>query len=364
MGIPKLLAACKEGASRDIVLGRGGPGSVIIIDGCFMLHRFVGDEGVAAALLHADDVLPLARSCIKLVRRLMDFEWAVVVVFDGASPPAKEGTRVTRRRAREWARERLKAATTAAERDKATKLSVSLDERVIARVAALVSLNCCGCQTLTAPFEADAQLVLLEQTLLETNDRTYIYGNDSDLIVLGARCLLWDIKSSLDQHGSLVGSVVEREMILRPPPWLLADDKAGAFLRKLHGVDRDDKTPVLLPADIVNARLVDLACVSGNDYIKFKGVALASGARIALPKISGPDYVIRGEAATVRALSDGLRVKVSDITEEEAEAAIWIPRIMFLHSVVWDMHTGKQYRVTPLQGRSREAEAAAEECSG
>lgn len=123
MGIPKLLAACKEGASRDIVLGRGGPGSVIIIDGCFMLHRFVGDEGVAAALLHADDVLPLARSCIKLVRRLMDFEWAVVVVFDGASPPAKEGTRVTRRRAREWARERLKAATTAAERDKATKLT-------------------------------------------------------------------------------------------------------------------------------------------------------------------------------------------------------------------------------------------------
>lgn len=228
----------------------------------------------------------------------------------------------------------------------------------------MVSLNCCGCQTLTAPFEADAQLVLLEQTLLETIDRTYIYGNDSDLIVLGARCLLWDIKSSLDRHGLLVGSVIEREMIVRPPPWLLADDKAGAFLRKLHGVDRDDKTPVLLPTDIVNARLVDLACVSGNDYVKFKGAALASGARIALPKISGPDYVIRGEAATVRALSDGLRVKVSDLTEEEAEAAIRIPRIMFLHSVVWDMHTGKQQRMTPREGRSPEAEAAAEEYSG
>ncbi|CBJ33930.1 expressed unknown protein [Ectocarpus siliculosus] len=170
------------------------------------------------------------------------------------------------------------------------------------------------------------------------------------------------LKSLANRQGLITGKVIERKTLLRPSRELLLDDKHGQFLRQLHGVPPGCLSPTLLAPEVVDAMLVDLACLAGNDYIKYRGRGHCSSIWDSATRDQRcAATVLRGSAATIKALSAGIgeRKKSGTPTNKEVEASNAASRVMFLHSVVWDLHTGQQRRMTALEGRSPAAKAQA-----
>ncbi|CAN0373979.1 unnamed protein product, partial [Scytosiphon promiscuus] len=65
----------------------------------------------------------------------------------------------------------------------------------------------CGVNTITAPYEADAQLVYVESQLSSLYERCFVYANDSDLVVLGVSNMVYDIKHCGTPRNDLIGKV-------------------------------------------------------------------------------------------------------------------------------------------------------------
>lgn len=131
------------------------------------------------------------------VRMLLDFGVTPYLVFDGDNIPSKRGTNSERHKRREESRAR------GMELHKAGKTSLAFQEfqkavdvtPLMARqlIDELKKLNV---QYVVAPYEADAQLVYLEQKGIIDG----ILSEDSDLLVFGAKRLL----TKLNQYGELV----------------------------------------------------------------------------------------------------------------------------------------------------------------
>lgn len=193
----------------------------------------------------------------------------------------------------------MSEATTVHERDKYVKLCVGLTSRIIARVARAIS-DRCGVDTITAPYEADAQMVFVESQLSPLYEWCFVHANDSDLVVLGVSNMVCDIKQCGTQRNDLIGKVVSRDFLLNPPASIFADPARGGFMRKLHGVPEGCEDPKALAPHVVDRRLHHLAIILPHDYHKYRGVGLVSGCSLALSVNTTP-------AATTQRSSNGWR---------------------------------------------------------
>lgn len=358
MGVSGLLKLCKEGASEEISLTHGDSKSLIILDGCFMLHRCLSQTGVASSVHNSGgDLSELIGACVRFVNRLRDAGWTVFVVFDGKSPPAKSGTSRKRREAREKALRALSASTTGAEREKHVKHCVGLTPRIIAKVGREIA-DRCGVDTITAPYEADAQLVFMESQLSRHYERCFVFANDSDLIVLGVSNLLWNLKWCGSPRQDLVGEVISRNLIINPSAEIFADPLRGAFLRRLHGVPDGCGSPRALPPDVVEQRLLHLASILPHDYHNYSGVGMVSACNLALPPIDGGE-IGSDNVATVAKLAASLTGGRDRRTLEGVTASLAESVTMFRHSVVFDMHTGLQRAHYPMPNATAESETKA-----
>lgn len=170
-------------------------GQTIGVDAYGWLHRGVVGCAFALALgkpttIHIDFVL-------SRVRMLLDFGVVPYLVFDGDNIPSKKNTNAERHKRREESKARgmelHKAGRTTQsyqEFQKAVDVTPLMARQLIDELKKL------NVQYVVAPYEADAQLVYLEQKGIIDG----ILSEDSDLLVFGAKRLL----TKLNQYGELV----------------------------------------------------------------------------------------------------------------------------------------------------------------
>ncbi|KAK5043635.1 hypothetical protein LTR84_011349 [Exophiala bonariae] len=193
MGIKGLLPLLKSIQKHSTL--KQFKGQTIGVDAYGWLHRGVVGCAFALALgkpttIHIDFVL-------SRVRMLMDFGVVPYLVFDGDNIPSKKGTNAERHKRREESKARgmelHKAGRTTQsyqEFQKAVDVTPSMARQLIDELKKL------NVQYVVAPYEADAQLVYLEQKGIIDG----ILSEDSDLLVFGAKRLL----TKLNQYGELI----------------------------------------------------------------------------------------------------------------------------------------------------------------
>jgi exonuclease-1 len=170
-------------------------GQTIGVDAYGWLHRGVVGCAFALAMdkpttIHIDFVM-------SRVRMLLDFGVTPYLIFDGDNLPSKAGTNAARRKRREESRalglelhRAGKASQAHQELQKAVDVTPVMARQLIEELKKL------QVQYIVAPYEADAQLVYLEQKGIIDG----ILSEDSDLLVFGAKRLL----TKLNQYGELV----------------------------------------------------------------------------------------------------------------------------------------------------------------
>ncbi|KAI1624975.1 exonuclease 1 [Exophiala viscosa] len=170
-------------------------GQTLGVDAYGWLHRGVVGCAFALALdkptsVHIDFVL-------SRVRMLLDFGVTPYLIFDGDNLPSKAGTNAARRKRREESKalalELQKAGKTSQAQQEFQK---AIDVTPFMARQLIEELKKLNVQYVVAPYEADAQLVYLEQKGIIDG----ILSEDSDLLVFGARRLL----TKLNQYGELV----------------------------------------------------------------------------------------------------------------------------------------------------------------
>lgn len=361
MGVADLLKLCKQGASLDVSFTRGDGNSLLLVDGGFMLHKVLSWARVAAAL-HAGNAQPLMDACVKFVQRFREAGWVVFVVFDGISPPAKLRTATERLARRQEAEGKLlDPATSESDRTKLVKQCVGLDARTREKVSRAIKARC-ESETVIAPYEADAQLVVMEKQMGANYDRCFIHANDSDIIILGGLRVAWNITTKGDE---LVGQVIFREVLLNPPRDILADQTRGDFLRKLHAVPLGCENSLALDEEAAEERLLHLAIVSRHDYQRYNGVGCATALKIALPPLD--EQIACADNSAAGAGIDRLAALVAEVSgtsQVDVRRALQVSVTMFRHSVVFDMHIGLQRRQHKLPMDSIEAETEASVSTG
>ncbi|RDW86761.1 putative exonuclease [Aspergillus mulundensis] len=131
------------------------------------------------------------------VRMLLYFGVKPYLVFDGDNLPSKSGTEIDRQQRRHESKslgmELLRKGRTA---EAYQELQKAVDVTPLMARQLIEELKKLDIPYVVAPYEADAQLVYLEQQGIIDG----IISEDSDLLVYGAKRLL----SKLDQHGDLI----------------------------------------------------------------------------------------------------------------------------------------------------------------
>ena len=147
----------------------------------------------------------------------------------------------------------------------------------------------------------------------------YVYANDSDLIVLGVRSLLWEV---LEHSGTLTGKCIQSKLIFEPASWAFSCGTDGhAFLRQLHGLPKQhDRTFSSIPLSEENARarLVLYAIVVGNDFANFVNVGPAAAAKLTLQPVARDAEPVPFEAL----VGELAYAVVTESREDETLAAI------------------------------------------
>ncbi|CAM9535560.1 unnamed protein product, partial [Pylaiella littoralis] len=109
----------------------------------------------------------------------------------------------------------------------------------------------------------------------------YVYANDSDLIVLGVRALLYEAS---ERNRQLSGVYINTDFIFKPPEMAFRrNTTAHAFLRLLHGLPTEYDPALVanpLPDATARDRLLLYAIVVGNDYAKFEHIGPAAAGRL------------------------------------------------------------------------------------
>lgn len=193
MGVSGLLPLLKS-IQRNTSL-KAYAGQTLGVDAFGWLHR----GAVACSLQLALDkpTTQYVQFVLNKVRMLLDFGITPYLVFDGAALPSKAGTNAKRKAERTAAKElglslyrSGKSNEAKLELQKAVSITPQMTYTVI---KALRKLNV---QILVAPYEADAQLVYLEQQGIIDG----VLSEDSDLLVFGVKKLI----TKLDQYGACI----------------------------------------------------------------------------------------------------------------------------------------------------------------
>lgn len=356
MGINLLSPLAKGIASVQVSL-RHGQGSHVIIDGRFLNHRMSGRGTAARDLIIDDDLTAHVRQCARRVRQFEDLGYRVTVVFDGAVPPAKMASVADLSRQRELARRRARELDSRGVQPEAVNQVAAkacvFDSRMVARIAALLRPRIKGKVLIAPGGEAGAQLVVFQDIYrrIPTTKIVYVYSEDSELIVLGVRSLLWEVsEAAAAGSGALSGNCIHARAIFQPSPRDFArDTDAHAFLRQLHGLPRRyDPALRALPLSeaAARARLIVYAAVVGNDYAAFENVNPVAAAKIALKPIQGSardaaappfGFLVRGIARSLVELS---QEEVTPRHLRRAEEKLRTCNNMFRNAVVWDPAAG------------------------
>lgn len=336
MGVASCLALLKPVASRPVDLndGRG----FILYDGHACMHRAASKGEVAVRLALDNDVKALASDMLFELRTMEEKGWVVVVVFDGATPPSKVDTSNSRSSARLQAlqqcrRLRAQQPINHKELEKHARKAAAFTPTVVARVSRILR-HSLRADCITAPFEADAQLKVMEDNYSREGQRCFVRANDSDLIVLGVRSLLWDVK--IDHDGRVFGECITRANVVRPQLQILHNsDASSAFLRRLHGMvantPRSDRVWLSGSGEgVVMTNLRNWACVAGNDYSKFTGIGPVRALEFAMPF---------GATQTIDEIAASIAIDIQ-APEEGVLTSLRTSIDMFLHPVVWDPTTG------------------------
>ena len=328
----------------------------VVVDGGFLLHRMATRGEAAYQMVFEADVTAMVRQCAKEIKRLEDRGLTVWVVFDGATPPAKgstgEGRRLRRERKETEARELDAAAGSRLKVNQLAAESCSFDARTTAQIATLLRSKIEG-RVYIAPREADPQLVVFQDMLLDKGYDVVVYGNDSDLIPLGVEKLLFELT---EQRGHLAGRCIIARLILQPQPWAFKKGTdAHAFLRQLHGLPKEhDKDLVATPLDreAARRRLIMFSIVAGNDFVKFDGVGPVTAARMALTPVDRSNCPSPGEPEQ-DALA-GIGQRLANFSKGEDDFADVLAKLrlgwnMFMHGVVWDPSTSAHRHLSGVE---------------
>ncbi|KAL3492556.1 hypothetical protein BJX62DRAFT_107673 [Aspergillus germanicus] len=170
-------------------------GQTLGVDAYGWLHR--GTVACAVDLVLDRPTTKHIDFVLSRVRMLLYFGVSPYLVFDGDNLPSKSGTEGDReQRRRESKALGLELYRKGRNAEAYQELQKAVDVTPVMARQLIEELKKLDVQYVVAPYEADAQLVYLEQ-------HGYIDGiisEDSDLLVFGARRLL----SKLDQHGDCI----------------------------------------------------------------------------------------------------------------------------------------------------------------
>lgn len=170
-------------------------GQTIGVDAYGWLHR--GTVACAIELAQDKPTTKYVDFAVSRVRMLLDFGITPYLVFDGDSLPSKSETNTQRRKKREESKaagmELLRAGRTVQAHQELQKAAAVTTYMAKLFIEELKSLNV---QYLVAPYEADAQLVYLEQNGIVNG----ILSEDSDMLVYGAKRLI----TKLNQYAECV----------------------------------------------------------------------------------------------------------------------------------------------------------------
>lgn len=158
--------------------------------------RFVDREEHQLGSSHTNDSRHVD-FVLNRVRMLLFFGVTPYLVFDGGDLPSKSGTEADRFKKREDSRKlalELQSKGRMAEAYQEFQKAVDVTPEMARQL--IEELKRMQVQYVVAPYEADAQLVYLEQQGIING----IISEDSDLLVFGAKRLL----SKLDQHGDCI----------------------------------------------------------------------------------------------------------------------------------------------------------------
>ncbi|RMD42318.1 hypothetical protein DV735_g2776, partial [Chaetothyriales sp. CBS 134920] len=193
MGISGLLPLLKS-IQKPCSL-KNFKGQTIGVDAYGWLHR--GTVACAIELALDKPTLKYAEFAISRVKMLQAFGVTPYLVFDGDALPSKAGTNAERRKRRVESKKlglelyrAGKVSQAHQELQKAAEVTYQMARQLIEDLKRL------NIQYVVAPYEADAQLVYLEQKGIIDG----ILSEDSDMLVYGAKRLI----TKLDQYGNCI----------------------------------------------------------------------------------------------------------------------------------------------------------------
>ena len=193
MGISGLLPLLKS-IHKQCTLKKFA-GQTIGIDAYGWLHR--GTVACAIELALEKPTTKYVDFAVGRVRMLLDFGVTPYLVFDGDNLPNKAGTNKERRKRRDESKalglELYKAGKLAQAHQELQKAADVTPYMARELIEELKKFNV---QYIVAPFEADAQLVYLEEKGIING----ILSEDSDMLVFGAKRLI----TKLNQYGECV----------------------------------------------------------------------------------------------------------------------------------------------------------------
>ncbi|KAJ0426254.1 hypothetical protein BJY00DRAFT_128909 [Aspergillus carlsbadensis] len=170
-------------------------GQTLGVDAYGWLHR--GTVACAVDLVLDRPTTKHIDFVLSRVRMLLYFGVSPYLVFDGDNLPSKSGTELDRQqRRRESKALGLELYRKGRNAEAYQELQKAVDVTPVMARQLIEELKKLDVQYVVAPYEADAQLVYLEQHGFIDG----IISEDSDLLVFGAKRLL----SKLDQHGDCI----------------------------------------------------------------------------------------------------------------------------------------------------------------
>lgn len=272
------------------------------------------------------------------------------MVFDGRTPPSKEGTAqsrsddrmVARGRCFELLNEEQNTGTHNAQAlAKAATRAVSFSSSIVRRVARIIE-HVLRCECVIAPYESDPQLKVLEDLFIRNGKRCLVRGTDSDLVVLGVQSLLWNVVE--EAGGRLFGEVILLSAVTHPQMAVLdGQSDAHEFARLLHGIEKGDAISDDAwwgaDSDAVTRRLQLWSSVAGDDYSRYAGIGTKKAMDICLRRTSSGEFPTR--EGVVGALVASTSQSAADVTY-----SLETSRIMCCHPVVYSLDLGQQQHMS------------------
>ena len=323
MGVTDLLKRLSASVAKTVDLRNLASGKLVVVDGHFVAHS-LAIWNAATAIVDRQDARPLAKAFVTRMSQLREAGLQVFVVFDGASPPAKGRAASARSFRRKEALRRRQKSLSKGEKARSANDCVSINQDVV--TVLLRALQDDRFAVIVAPYEADAQVILLEAEL----GAACVYANDADLLVMGVKNMVSEIQLRRGP-GYLTGKLFSLDdIIVRPRKYAF---RASPLLRHIHGRDAEGvavparKPGALLQNETAVKRLEMVAALRGCDWCKFPAI----GSTTAIKRVLLDGANVDRQAAAVSVLSSP-RVSLA-LAKQSIQAAITIFRYSIAFSI-------------------------------